>query len=650
MTTGSSAERHEFQTETKQLLDLMIHSLYSNRDIFLRELISNASDALDKLRFEGLTSSELLPEEELHVFLEVDAEARTLTVMDNGIGMSREEIKENIGTIAKSGTRELQELLKKGDQEVPPEFIGQFGVGFYSSFLVADRVELVSRRAGETTATRWVSTGDGSYTVTDAERPQAGTSVILHLKPVDEEDGLADYVDEWVVRGLVTRYSDFVSYPIKMQVERREPVLGADGKPLEGVLPKVTQEVQTLNSMKAIWTRDEDEVTEEEYKEFYKHITHDWNEPVRHIRTKIEGNFEAQALLFIPGKAPYDLFHREMSRRGIQLYIKRVFIMDECKDLIPDFLRFIKGVVDAEDLSLNVSRELLQQDRQIKAVRKHLIKRILTAFKALRDEDREAYTQFWLEFGAVIKEGLLTPDGDRDRILELILCHSTLDEAKPTTLGEYIARLPEEQEAIYFLTASSVEAARRSPHLEAFRDKGVEVLLFTDPVDEVWLQLAPEFEKKKLQSIGKGEVELGTEAERKKAVEQRQEQTEDLKDLMTALRGAVQDDVSEVRLSSRLTSSAACLVTEEGGITPQMEWLMRHSGQKLPKIKRILELNPQHEVLTKLKGMYGENVADPAIKDYAKLLYGQAVLAEGGQLEDAAEFARLVADVMARVG
>ncbi len=648
MSEAAAEERHEFQTETKQLLDLMIHSLYSNREIFLRELISNASDALDKLRFEGVTNAELLPDEELHAFLEVDPEARTLSVMDNGIGMTREEVKENIGTIARSGTRELHAALAKSDGEVAPDFIGQFGVGFYASFLVAERVVVITRRAGETGATRWESTGDGSFTIADAERPHPGTTVILHLKPVDKDDGVEDYTDKWVLRRLISRYSDFVIYPIKMEVEHQDQVLGADGKPIPDAPPTITNEIETLNSMQAIWTRDPEEVEEHEYQEFYKHLTHDWNEPLERLTTTIEGTFEARALLFIPSKAPIDLYHREMNRRGIQLYVKRVFIMDECRDLIPEYLRFIKGVVDAEDLSLNVSRELLQQDRQILAVRKHLVKRVLATLGDLEKNEPARYQAFWTEFGPVLKEGLIDPKANKTAILDLVLAHSTHDDEKQTSLAEYVERMPEDQDAIYYLTAPTLEAARRSPHLEAFAERGVEVLLLTDHIDEVWMQMGLSFADKKLQSVGQGEVELGNEEERKQAAEVRQEKESELKGLIDVLRVAVQDDIKEVRLSSRLTSSAVCLVTEEGGITPQMEWLMRQSGQELPKIKRILELNPKHAVMIKLEKLHGENAEDETIKDFAKLLYGQAVLAEGGQLEEPAEFARLVAEAMAR--
>lgn len=640
-------QTHEFQTETKKLLELMIHSLYSHKEIFLRELISNASDALDKLRFEALTQPELLPEDELHIYIEANPQARTLTLMDNGIGMSRQEVIDNLGTIARSGTKAFMEAAKQKPGEASADLIGQFGVGFYSAFLVADRVEVITRRAGEELATRWESTGEGSYTIGDGERSSAGTTLILHLKGVDEEDGLEDYTQDYVLRRLVRRYSDFVAYPIKMQVERQEPVLGADGKPLTDTPPRVVKELTTLNSQEALWNKPESEVSAEELSEFYRHISHDWGEPLTHLRTRIEGTFEANALLFIPKKAPFDLYHRDMVRRGIQLYVKRVFIMDEAKELLPDYLRFMKGVVDAQDLALNVSREILQQNRQIRAIRKHLVKKILDHLKSMRDNNRAQYLEFWRELGPVLKEGLLDDPQQRERLLELVLAPTT-QGSDLTTLGEYVERMAEGQQAIYYITGPSLEVARRSPHLEAFAAKGVEVLFFTDSVDEVWLQSGAEYQGKRFQAVGQGEVELGTEEEKKQAAEEREAKEAEYKDLLTALRASVQDDVSEVRLSNRLTSSAACLVTEEGGITPQMQRLLEASGQQVPKVKRILEVNPNHTLLTKLQKLHADNPGSEQLAQYGRLLYQQAWLAEGGQLEDPAAFAQEVAEVMAR--
>ncbi len=641
-----TAQRYEFQTETKRLLDLMINSLYSNKDIFLRELVSNASDALDRRRFAAVTEPELLDSsEELGIRFHADADKRTLTIEDNGIGMTHDDVVSNLGTIARSGTREFSELLAKGEAvKDAPELIGQFGVGFYSSFLVADEVTVVTRKAGETTATRWHSDGSGSYTIEDGERDAAGTTITLALKAVDDEAGIADYTDASAVRSVVKKYSDFVSYPIRWIAAETETEGEVEGEG-EG-------DAEPINSMKAIWARPDSDVEDAEYNEFYKHISHDWSEPLARIRTSIEGTFEARALLFVPGRAPFDLFMPDMKLRGIQLYIKRVFIMDECEELMPRYLRFIKGVVDAEDLPLNVSREILQQNRQIKAIRKHLVKKTLDRLVKMADEDLSSYKQFWTEFGAVLKEGLLYSQERQERVYDLLLCESTRESGELTTLADYVDRMGDEQEAIYFITARTAEAARRSPHLEAFRDKGVEVLVFTDPVDEVWLQQSPEYKGKKFQSVGQGEIDLdkSTDTEKDSEAGDDTDAPSEHAELLMALRAALQEHVKEVRMSKRLTSSAACLVTDQGDITPELERLMKASGQKVGKIKRILELNPKHAVVEKLGAKFLASSSDPTIGEDAKLLYGQAVLAEGGELEDPAAFARLVAELMVRAG
>jgi molecular chaperone HtpG len=632
-----STENHEFQAEVKKLLDLMIHSLYSNKDVFLRELISNASDALDRLRFEGLTDSALLPTDELHISLVADPAARTLVIEDNGIGMSRDELVENLGTIARSGTLDYLKKIEAG-AEASPDLIGQFGVGFYASFMVADDVRVVSRRAGEDTATCWRTDGSGSFSLEPDERENAGTTITLHLNPVDAENGVSDYTDEWVLRQIVKRYSDFVSYPIRLTVMKKEE--GDD-------IAKAVTSDDPLNSMKAIWTRPADQVSEEEYKEFYGHITHDHREPLLHLTTSIEGNFEAKSLLYIPAEAPYDLYHREMAHRGIQLYVRRVFIMDECRELMPEYLRFVRGVVDAEDVPLNVSREMLQQDRQIKAIRKHMVKKILESLKQLKDDDEEKYLSFWAQFGPVLKEGLLDFEEKKDRILDLVYSASTAHDAKLTSISDYVERMSDDQDAIYYMTGPDRGVLAASPHLEAFKDKGIEVLLFSDPVDDVWLQqMPPEYKGKRFQSIGHGEVELGSEDEKKQAEETRKQEEESFKDLIACLRAAVQDDVKEVRLSSRLTSSPSCLVLDEGGLSPQIEAMLRQAGQEVPDNKPILELNPRHPILEKLQKIFEDNGTDPRLAEYAGLLYAQAVLAEGGQLADPAAFTRKLAELM----
>jgi molecular chaperone HtpG len=615
-------ERREFQTEVRELLDLMIHSLYSHKDIFLRELISNASDALDKLRFEMLSRLELTPLGDLEIRLEVDGDARTLSVHDNGIGMSREEVVTNLGTIARSGTREFLKAVREQKDQVAPELIGQFGVGFYSSFMVADRLTVVTRRAGEETATRWESTGDG-YTLGDADRPGAGTTVTLHLKPKDEEDGLGDYTDERVLKDIVKRYSDFVSYPIRLKTD-------------------------TLNSMKAIWARGKDEVTDEEYREFYKHISHDWNDPLEHITVHVEGSFEARALLYIPSKAPFDLNMRDGAHRGVQLYVKRVFIMDDWRELLPAYLRFVRGVVASDDLSLNVSREILQKDRQVQAIKRHLVRRLLAALREMKEQRPETYRTFWTEFGAVVKEALVSMEEGHDKVLELVLAPST-ESADPVGLKDYAGRMREGQDAIYYLTALSRDAAARSPHLEAFRARGWEVLFFLDPIDELWLRLPRDFEGKTLVSAAASGLVLGTEEERTRAEEVRKESEESLKDVLMVLRAKLQDEVKDVRLSSRLTESPAVLVGEAGDLSPQMQELLRRAGQDVPKFKRVLELNPTHPIVTKLRQIHALDAKDSRLALYAELLHGQALLAEGTPLQDPAAFSRRVTELMMQV-
>jgi molecular chaperone HtpG len=620
---SETAERHEFQAEVRQLLDLMIHSLYSHREVFLRELISNASDALDKRRFEALTRPEVGTAEEPAIHLEVDAAARTLTVHDNGIGMTREEVVQNIGTIARSGTAELLATLREQPgTAMPPELIGRFGVGFYSSFMVADRITLVTRRAGEAAATRWESAGQG-YTLEEALRETPGTSVTLHLKPADPEDGLADFTATSVLREVVKKYSDFVAYPIRLGTE-------------------------TLNSMKAIWTRPKDEVTDEEYREFYKHIARDWNDPLEHLTIHVEGTLEARALLYIPSKAPLDLWH-ESGRGGVQLYVRRVFIMDDCKELLPPWLRFVRGVVASDDLSLNVSREILQQDRQIRAIRRHLVRRLLGALAEMKADRPEKYRTCWGEFGPVLKEGLLGLDDGQERILDLLLAPSTHSAAEPVSLGDYSARMKEGQAAIYYMTGPSLAAVERSPHLEALRAKGYEVLFFIDPVDELWLRLPREFQGKALVSAAKGDVTLASAEEQKEVEEARREQEEGFKDLLLVLRAKLQDQVRDVLLSSRLTSSPACLVGDAGDVSPRMAELLRRVGQEVPAPKRILELNPTHPLLARLRAIVERDRSDPALQEYAELLHGQAILAEGGQLPDPAAFSQRVADLLLRV-
>ncbi|MER7459823.1 molecular chaperone HtpG [Micromonospora sp. NPDC126480] len=633
-----STETLEFQAEARQLLQLMVHSIYSNKDVFLRELISNASDALDKLRLASLVDKDLqVDTSDLHIAIEVDRAARTLTVRDNGIGMSRDEVVQVIGTIAKSGTAELLRKLREStDAGASQELIGQFGVGFYAAFMVADRVELVTRRAGESGGTRWESTGEGTYTIAPAADAPQGTAVTLHLKPTDTEDNLNDYTAEWTIRQIVKRYSDFIAHPIRMAVERP----GADGG-------EPTSEVQTLNSMKALWARPRDEVEPAEYHEFYKHVSHDWADPLEVVHMRGEGTFEYEALLFLPAHAPLDLFSPQ-GRRGVQLYVKRVFIMDDCEALMPSYLRFVKGVVDAHDLSLNISREILQQDRQIQVVRRRLVKKVLATVKELKANQPERYRTFWAEFGAAVKEGLIDDTENRDTLLEIISAASTHDAAEPTDLAGYVSRMKDGQTDIYYATGESRPTIENSPHMEAFRARGFEVLLLTDPVDEVWVDRVGQYDGKTLRSIAKGQVDLDTEEERTAAEAERERQRADYADLLTWLGTALADQVKEVRLSSRLTTSPACVVGDATDLTPTLEKMYRAMGHEVPQVKRILELNPTHPLVSGLRKAREQGGTEESLRETAELLYGMALLAEGGELADPSRFTRILAERLAR--
>ncbi|MET7637379.1 molecular chaperone HtpG [Streptomyces sp. NPDC005438] len=641
---SSPVETHEFQAESRQLLQLVVHSIYSNKDVFLRELISNASDALDKLRLASLMDGDLKADtSDLHIALETDSEQRTLTVRDNGIGMSRDEVTELIGTIAKSGTAEFLRKLKEArdakDEAASADLIGNFGVGFYSSFMVADKVTLVTRKAGESEGTRWESSGEGTYTLQAVPDAPQGTSVTLHLKDVDAEDGLFDYTDEQKLRSTVRQHSDFIPWPIRQEVER--PKENEEGE--EDGTERVTE---TINSMKALWARSQDEITEEEYQEFYKHVSHDWANPLETIHTRAEGTFEYQALLFIPSQAPLDLY-TQGARRGVNLYVKRVFIMDDCDSLLPDYLRFVKGVVDAQDLSLNVSRETLQQDRQIQLMHRRLVKKILSTVKSMRTKDVDRYRTFWREFGRAVKEGLLNDYDNREAILDICSFDSTHDSEQQTSLRDYVSRMKEGQEHIYYLTGGSRSRLENSPHMEAFKDKGLEVLLLTDPIDEVWVDSIRGFDGTPLQSIAKGQVDLDSEEDGGEQDAEREQKQRDFEDLLKWLQSTLQEDIKEVRLSSRLTNSPACVVGDSHDVTPTLEKMYRAMGQEVPRIKRILELNPSHPLVTSLRSAYETDKDDAALPETAELLYGMALLAEGGELSDPARFTRLLAGRLA---
>ncbi|MFC0315552.1 molecular chaperone HtpG [Gordonia phosphorivorans] len=634
-----SSQVHEFHAEARQLLDLVVHSIYSNKDSFLRELISNSSDALDKLRLASLRDSDLDSDvSDLHVRLTPDAQARTLTVADNGIGMSREDVVDLIGTVAKSGTAKMrQALAEAGDAGASEELIGQFGIGFYSAFMVAERVTMVTRKAGESVGTRWESTGDGTYTVDEAPDAAPGTAITLSLKPADADNALHDYADPQVLRGLVKKYSDFIAWPIRMSETVEVP---ADE---DGGEPTVEQVDATLNSQKALWAKSKDEVSAEEYAEFYRHLSHNWDEPLETISLHAEGTFEYQALMFLPSQPPLDMFARERSG-GLHLYVRRVFITDDGAELLPEYLRFVQGVVDANDLSLNVSRELLQQDRQIRAIRRRLVKKVIGTVQELQDRRPDDYASFWTNFGQVFKEGLVNDPDNFQAILKASVFESTRESDQPTTLADYVERCPAEQKVIYYMTGETRQQIERSPHLEGFRAKGIEVLLLSDPVDEVWTSSMPEYDGRQFVSVAKGEAALDDDAD---AETDGADRDAEFADLMAWLTEVLEADVSQTRLTKRLTDSAACLVGDTFSMSPQLEKLYRASGQQVPHMKRVLELNPDHPLVTGLAKAYADAGDErSALTSTAQLLYAMAVLAEGGELADPAEFAKLLSDTL----
>ncbi|MGP4111851.1 molecular chaperone HtpG [Streptomyces sp. 4N509B] len=655
-----STETFEFQVEARQLLHMVIHSIYSNKDVFLRELVSNASDALDKLRIEALRDDALdVDVSDLHIALETDREARTLTVRDNGVGMSRADVVELIGTIAKSGTAEYLKRLREAGNAPGEELIGQFGIGFYSSFMVADEVTLLTRRAGEAVGTRWTSTGEGTYTLETVESAPQGTSVTLRLKPEDTEDQVFDYTEPWKLREIVKRYSDFITWPIRLLPQTTATAgaeegaedgadAGTEAGDEAGAAEKSAPEPETLNSRKALWARPRSEVSDEEYHTLYQHISHDWTAPLEIIPLRAEGTFEYQAVLFLPARAPQDIFTRG-GRHGLQLYVKRVLIMEDCEALVPEYLRFVRGVVDAADLSLNVSREILQQDRQIGLMRRRLTKKVLATLKEMRTRDAERYATFWREFGAVVKEGLLSDQDNQDAILAAATFATTHDPERPTTLQEYVERMAEGQQHIYYVTGESRAAVESSPHLEAFRDRGLEVLVLTDPVDEVWVGAVHEFSGHELRSVATGEAELGgDEEEKEKRQAEREQRQQEYAELLTWLGQRLSEEVKEVRLSSRLTVSPACVVSDAGDMPPALQNIYRAMGQEVPVSKRVLEINASHPLIEGLRAAHAERADDPDVAAMAELIHGMALLAEGSQPADPARFTKLLAERLER--
>jgi molecular chaperone HtpG len=635
----------QFQTEVQQLLDLVIHSLYSNRDIFLRELISNASDAIDKVRFEAHSDESLLEgNSDWKIKLIPNKEAGTLTILDNGIGMNQAEVEENIGTIARSGTKAFMQSLKDKADTNNPELIGQFGVGFYASFMVADRVTLETRKGGSNeTGCRWESAGDGTYTVEECSRDQRGTEIVLHLK-----EEFKEYLDEWKIRSIVKKYSDYIQYPVVMDITRTEVPKGVDGKEIEGAGEIETTEEQILNSMKAIWARPKSEVTEEEYSEFYKHVSHDFEAPFRTIHFSAEGTSEFKALLYLPAKKPFDMFMVDR-KKGLQLYVKRVFITDKCEELIPDYLRFVKGVVDSSDLPLNVSREVLQEDVQIKRIQKGLVSKVLSTLTEVKEKSFDEYVAFWKEFGQVIKEGIHFDYANKEKLQELVLFESTKTDAGSfVSLKEYCGRMPEGQKEIYFITGTSRETLEQSPHLEAFRAKGYEVLFLTDPVDEWVVQALTEYDEKPLKAVDRGDISLDSEEEKKEKDKKREEAQKEFSDLISFMSDRLKDKVKEVRFSNRLTDSACCLVADEYGMNANMERIMKAMNQAVPESKRVLELNPDHPILKAMAGIHQLDKSASALSDYADLLYDQALLTEGTPIKDPLRFTRLVSELMVK--
>ena len=633
-------ETHEFKTEVKQLLNLIINSLYSNKEIFLRELISNASDAIDKMRFKAQTEEGILGDDtEFKIRIERDGIKNTLTVEDNGIGMTYDEVMDNIGTIAKSGTSAFLEAMEQfnKDATLTPDLIGQFGVGFYSSFIVAEKVTLLTKAAGESSAVRWESHGDGEFTITEAEKEGRGTVITLALKK--KEDGEQDFTDEWTIRNIVKQHSDFVAYPVVMEVEKDEPIpeaeqlMDKDGKPIGETTRKVMKD-ETLNSMQAIWSKNKNDLTDKEYEEFYQHISHDWNPPLDRIHLKLEGATEYTALLYIPSQAPLDLFNPEF-KHGVHLYCKRVFIMGDCKELMPEYFRFVKGVVDAPDLNLNVSREILQQDRLVRNIRRNLMKKI---FDLLQNMEKEKYEKFWEEFGAVIKIGVHTDFENKNKISDLLRYKTTKSDGKWKSLQEYVKDMQPDQKEIFYITGENMSALINSPLLEQLKSKDFEVILMTDPIDEWVTQALTEYDGKTLKSAEKGDLDLDKVDEDKKGK---------FETLLKHIRVKLEDTIKEVRPSTRLTDSVACLSGDIHDMSGYMEKILKSSGQETPDNKRVLELNMVHPVMEKIKGMFEADKNDPKLNDYILLLLDLAVIGEGGKVDDPSRFSKLVGDLMA---
>ena len=609
-----------FQTEVKQLLDLMIHSLYSNREIFLRELISNASDACDKLRFEALSNDALFEgDAELNVHVDFDEKKKTITFRDNGIGMTREEVIDNIGTIAKSGTKEFFNAIT-GDDKKDSQLIGQFGVGFYSAFIVAESVTLITRKAGasEDEGVRWESEGQGEFTIEQVNCKNRGTEIVLHLRKDAKE-----FLNGYELRQIIRKYSDHLNLPILMVKEKT-----GDEEESKEI------EYETVNSAKALWTRSKKDISDEEYNELYKHIGHDYEDPMARIHSQVEGNLEYSTLFYIPGRAPFDMWDRNNQQHGIKLYVRRVFIMDDADQLLPSYLRFVRGIVDTNDLPLNVSREILQHNKVIEKIKAASVKKILTMIGKLAKGDD--YEKFWKEFGTVLKEGLIDDDKNKDKISSLLRFATTHDdtEDQKVSLADYVGRMQEEQKNIFYVVGESFATVKNSPHLEVFRKKGIEVLLLTDHVDEWLVNHLTEFDGKELQSITKGELDLGDIGNKEEEQKEAEKKTSEFKDVLKRLEELLTDQVKEVRVTNRLTTSPACLVAGDQDMEANLQRILEASGQAIPLSKRVLEINPEHPILVRLKA----EKDDDRFNDWGRILFDQALLSEGGKLEDPAGF------------
>ena len=646
-------ERYEFQAETKQLLDLMIHSIYTNREIFLRELISNGSDAIDKLHYEALTNRDLLEgDTEFSIRLAIDKDKKTLTVADNGIGMDKEDIKANIGTIARSGTKAFLERLKaeKEDNEnvSDKELIGQFGVGFYSAFMVAKDVTVLTRKAGTDTGYCWKSTGDGSYTLTECDVKHHGTAVVLELK--DEfTTGEDDFLDESRLSELVKKYSDYIRYPIMMNVTVKEVPKNEDGQPVEGADPIEKTELKTLNSMQPLWTRNKSDIKDEEYADFFRHQFYEWEKPMEVFHTKAEGTVEYTALLFIPGSAPMNLYYSDYEP-GIQLYSRHVFIMDKCKDLLPEYLRFVKGLVDSPDLSLNISREMLQQSRNLKVIGKNLEKTILKTLARKAEKERPEYEKFWNEFGKSIKigiySGMMTGENNADKLKDLVLFYSAR-QGRLVTLKEYVEAMKDGQQKIYYAVGKDKEGIDALPQTELLKDRDLDVLYLFDPVDEFAIEALHEYDGKSFHSVSRGDLDLDDDTF-KEEKKKNEDLAKDNEGLLQDMKKALESKVVDVRLSNRLKSGAVCLVADAAGPSVAMEQAFAGADNPFMKARRILEINPHHELFNKLKTLHDGETNEDAFKEYSELLYDQALLLEGIMPEDPVVFAQRLAKMMAK--